>query len=74
MPDSDERKFLHDVSSPLAAAIFSVDLLLEEMEGNPVDKAAALKLLARITGSLDDVRTRIEKRREVVKKRRGAEK
>ena len=31
MNDSNERKFLHDIASPLGAAIFLLDMTVEDM-------------------------------------------
>jgi hypothetical protein len=58
---SDERKFLHDVASPLAAAIFTVETLLEDLRAEPAPPD--LKTVERLQGALAQIHQLIQARR-----------
>jgi hypothetical protein len=69
---SDEKKFLHDVSNPLAAAIFSIDLLNDELSGVAELDGSVPEMLTRIAGALQNIQALVEKRRAELQKKQGA--
>ncbi|HEX4925130.1 MAG TPA: hypothetical protein VFV50_13640 [Bdellovibrionales bacterium] len=56
-----EREFLHDVSTPVATALFIADSLAESLAA--ADAAQAKKLLAKLL----EIRDLIERRRNQIK-------
>lgn len=61
-----ERKFLHDISSPLGTALFISDVLAESLTvGSPLSEED-LQQIKTILSELDRVKNMIQKRREIL--------
>ncbi len=63
---NDERKFLHEIANPLAAALFIADILLEDVK-NEEQELARDTLVAK----LEQVNGSLERLRELLKNRRA---
>lgn len=60
----EERRFLHDIASPLSAAIFNLDILLETTRES-ADKAN-LPQLESMQRSLEKIRVLLQDRRAIL--------
>ena len=70
--ECDERKFLHDLASPVGAAIFIGDSLLESMQSrSPTAHIDDLEQMKEMCTVLDKLRTSLNNRREVLMIRAG---
>ena len=58
--EESERKFLHDLASPLATAIFLVDMAQEDLATNPAEIAESMK---KIAASLEKTKVLLHARR-----------
>ena len=63
---SDERKFLHDLASPLAAALFTLDTLSEEAKLAGGAAAVEADTLARAQAALVQMHRLLVERRAVL--------
>ena len=66
MVDGNERKFLHDIASPLGTAIFLLDMTLEDMAKRPGIDPMELDQVKQAYQSLKQTQTMLEARREVL--------
>jgi hypothetical protein len=62
--ESNERKFLHDVASPIGAAMFLMDVLVEGMKARPDVNAEELAQAQRVFELLETVNRMLAHRRE----------
>jgi uncharacterized protein (DUF1800 family) len=62
---SPERKFLHDIASPLATAIFLIDILLEKFKAEQPD-CADVSQLSTVMESLLQIKSKLTTRRETI--------
>ena len=69
---SEERKFLHDVSSPLTTLLLSLETAAEmlEQEGLAPD-SRPVALVKKALGKINDISNMIRERREYIKKENG---
>lgn len=63
MSQKEERKFLHDVASPLAAAIFVIDMLKDEAEEKSGPDSREAKQARQVHELLLRMKTLVEERR-----------
>jgi hypothetical protein len=61
-----ERKFLHDISSPLGTALFVLDACLEERRGTPAEQSEEFRSLEQAYAALDKVRQLVAARRDTL--------
>lgn len=66
---SDERKFLHDLASPLAAAIYNLESILDWKQSKPGADPEEISQLVQALEALGQVRRLLTERREVLIKR-----
>lgn len=66
MKEVEERKFLHDIASPIGTAIFVVDMLLESMQGNSNVNSEELTQVKQIADLMENIKKMIEARRAVL--------
>lgn len=64
--ETNERKFLHDLGSPLGTAIFIAEALLDDLQVRAGTNPDDLMQLKELYSALDRVRKIIEARREVL--------
>ena len=64
--DGGERKFLHDISSPLGTLVFVADSLLEIIESQAVENPDAVALTKDMILVLDKIKNILAKRREIL--------
>jgi len=65
-PSTSERKFLHDLSSPLATALFLADVLAENLPAGSTLSTEDAQQLKTLLAELERVKTLIQKRRETL--------
>ena len=65
MPSSEERKFLHDLSTPLATAIIMLDSAMEELNARPL-ATEDLSHLTLVFESLLAMKQLVASRRDVL--------
>jgi hypothetical protein len=68
----DERKFLHDISSPLAVAIFVLEVALEDVKPDAILDKDSFESLQKAFGALEKLKKMIEDRRNSVKSQQAA--
>lgn len=66
MKESEERKFLHDIASPISSGLFIVDMLLESMKSRPDADPDELKQTKQVFDLLEKLKKMIENRREIL--------
>ena len=66
MKESDERKFLHDIASPVGTALFVVDMVLDSMGSRSDVSAEELTQIKQVYEMLEKIKKTIEQRREVL--------
>jgi hypothetical protein len=66
MSHKDERKFLHDVASPLAAALFIIDMVKDEAEEKSGVASREAKQAKQVQELLSRIRSLLEERRAVL--------
>jgi hypothetical protein len=64
--ENDERKFLHDISSPMGTALLLADSLLENMKNRPDVSPDELAQIGRINEVLEIAGNMIHERRQVL--------
>jgi hypothetical protein len=69
---SDERSFLHDIASPIAAGSFCLEMLMDDLKVGTVVDEASIEVLKKITESLDTAAKRLKERREILISREKA--
>lgn len=68
--NTDERKFLHDLSSPLSAAMFMIDVMIERAQSDEAEMTKD-ELVKQLNGVLEThtrLKTLIESRRAILKR------
>lgn len=65
MPKIPERKFIHDIASPLSTAMFMAEILRDEIAANPAQEAE-LKTVDGLYASLEAIRLLLQARRDVL--------
>ena len=73
MGQQEERKFIHDLATPLSAAIFRTDLLLESFQEKISADPEEMVQLCAIFESLEKIRKIINERREILINEQNAE-
>ncbi len=68
--EREERKYMHDVATPLGVAVFLVDAVLEDLQSQGVSQDS-LAQLNKIRDALNKVTAMLHQRREVLIKRGG---
>ena len=65
-----EKKFLHDLSGPLAVAFGNASMMLSKLEADPsqVPMDQLIAKLEKIVSSLDRVKNSVEARRDKLKR------
>ncbi len=66
---SDERKFLHDLASPVGAALFLVDIVIDGLQSRPDIDSKELRRTGEVYQSLEKVKLMLHERREILIKR-----
>ncbi len=65
---NDERKFLHDISSPLTSVILNLENIVDMLqEKNPEDLETCLKMMNNCIHQTKRASEMIKERREIVK-------
>jgi hypothetical protein len=62
----EERKFLHDIASPLGTAIFLVDAFLEDLTSKPNPDADGMAQVSAIYQALQSIQKLLQERRETL--------
>lgn len=63
---NDERKFLHDLATPLGAAILLTDSMLDDVQNRPGTDPDDLMRLGEIYKALDKINTQLKQRRQIL--------
>ncbi len=63
---SDEKKFIHDISSPLGTAICRLDVAIEDLRAQPAADPGCLEQIEKAYGSLQKARQLLEARRQLL--------
>lgn len=63
---SDERAFLHDLASPIGAALFLADMILDGMQSRPGVDQDELQQVLKLHQSLERVKKCLAERREIL--------
>ncbi len=66
MNDSNERKFLHDIASPLGAAIFLLDMTVEDMVKRTGANPEELNQIKQAFDSLKQIQALLEAKRDAL--------
>jgi hypothetical protein len=66
MTETAERKFLHDIASPVGTAIFVLDMVLDSMKSRTDANAAELAQTQQVFEVLNQIKKAIDERREVL--------
>ncbi len=66
---NDERKFLHELSTPLGAALLFMDSVLEDIQNRSSTDPDDLMRLTEINKALNKINTLLTERRETLIKR-----
>lgn len=66
MIETEERKFLHDIASPVGTAIFVLDMALESMRSGSDTNAEELAQIQQVFDLLDKIKKTIEQRRQTL--------
>ncbi len=62
----EERKFLHDISTPISSVFFLLDMVIEKLSQDQSHNEEELKMLNTATKSMNTVKDLIQKRREIL--------
>ncbi len=62
----DERKFLHDLSTPISTVFFLLDMTLERLQVEPEKNLDEIKMVEGAIRSMQTTKELISKRREVL--------
>ena len=63
MKENDERKFLHDIASPLATAIFLLDAVMDSHQERPDASEREITHTKQLIALMDRIKKMIEERR-----------
>jgi len=66
MKETQERKFLHDIASPVGSAIFILDMVLDNMKSRPNISQDELTQTQQVYDLLEQIKNAIEARRKVL--------
>ena len=66
MSNNDERKFLHDLASPLTSAMFLADILLDNMQAKPNCVPEELSQVQQIYKAMEKIQHMLQSRREIL--------
>lgn len=66
MADNDERMFLHDLTSPIAAAMLAMDSLLDNLQSRPGTNTEDLEQARAAFDSLEKIRKMLHERRSLL--------
>lgn len=66
MQINDERKFLHDISSPVGTALLLIDMIAEGLQEKLPSDANEIQQIAQAAESLDKLKKMIVSRREIL--------
>ena len=69
MNEGDERKFLHDIASPLGTAIFVMDSLLDGIQSRAGGNKDDLDQACQVYEALEKIKKMLQDRREILIKR-----
>jgi hypothetical protein len=64
--ENEERKFLHDIASPVGAAIFVLDMVLDSMKSRADANPDELTQTQQVFDLLDKIKNAIEERRKIL--------
>ncbi len=60
----DERRFLHDLSTPMSTVFFLLDMTLERLQADPDKNEEEIKMIQGAVRSMQTAKDLISKRRE----------
>ncbi|MFZ9595671.1 MAG: hypothetical protein ACO3A2_06285 [Bdellovibrionia bacterium] len=66
MMDNEEKKFLHQMASPIAAALLLMDILMEDIQKEPQAQARLNPPLEQLHEVLQKVKSSLEERRKTL--------
>ncbi len=66
MGPKDERRFLHDLSTPLSTVFFLLDMALERLSSDSEKHADEIKMIEGAVRSMQTARDLMQKRREIL--------
>ncbi|MEW6055486.1 MAG: hypothetical protein AB1540_02645 [Bdellovibrionota bacterium] len=66
MIETEERKFLHDIASPVGTAIFVLDMVLDSMKNRPNANPDELAQAQQVFDVLGQIKKKIEERRQIL--------
>jgi hypothetical protein len=66
MANTDERKFIHDIASPLGSAIFILDMALETMKSTANSNSEEWVQIQQVADILSQLKKKLEDRRELL--------
>lgn len=66
MGPKDERRFLHDLSTPMSTVFFLLDMALEKLNVDPEKHSEEIKMLQGAVRSMQTARDLMQKRREIL--------
>lgn len=66
MQESDERKFLHDIASPLGTAMFLMDVLLDSLRDRAAVNPDELEQATQVCQALEKARQMLKDRRQAL--------
>lgn len=62
----DERRFLHDLSTPMSTVFFLLDMTLERLQAEPETNEEEIKMIQGAVRSMQTAKDLIAKRRELL--------
>jgi hypothetical protein len=64
MPTSEERKFLHDLSTPISTVFFLLDMVIEKLKEDTEKNQLEIKMLESAVKSMQSAKELMRLRRE----------
>jgi hypothetical protein len=64
MATNEERKFLHDLATPLGTAILLADMILQNSKKKPQVSAEEIEQMEMIANALDKIQIKLKERRQ----------
>lgn len=62
----DERRFLHDLSTPMSTVFFLLDMTLERLQAEPEKNEEEIKMIQGAVRSMQTAKDLISRRRELL--------
>lgn len=67
--NNDERKFLHDLSSPFAMVFYHLDSMIEDLNEKPNPDQKLIQQLQNIFHTLEKMKSQLDQRRQILLER-----